>query len=107
MSSTALLCAWSLCWASMHLIADSISLKYCFTDCCAARMSCSVAVDGSGKLVGAFGPWQLSARQTVAPKVAADATINRASVLGMSELHRPIARAARTHEPYRPRPREI
>jgi len=62
MSSMAALCALSLWAESMHFSTDSISVRYCFTDCCAARISCSVAVEGSGKALGALGPWQLSAK---------------------------------------------
>src|SRR5258708_39694869 len=48
----------------MHFKTDSMSDRYCFTDCCAATISACEAVVASGKLSGAFGPWQASAMLT-------------------------------------------
>src|ERR1700680_3683591 len=80
MSSMAALCALSLWTESTHFSTDSISVRYCFTDYCAARMSCSVAVEGSGKVLGALGPWQLSARPVVAYKLPTAVRINRGTI---------------------------
>ena len=44
-------------------------------------MSCAVALDGSGKLVGALGPRQLSAEATVVHQLVVDANINETIIL--------------------------
>src|SRR5260370_41831309 len=80
MSSMAALCALSLWTASTHFLTDSISVKHCLTVCCAVRISFSVAVEGSGKLLGALGPWQPSANPVVAYRLPADASINRGTI---------------------------
>jgi hypothetical protein len=70
-------------------------------------MSCSVAVEGSGKVLGALGPWQLSAKPVVAYKLPVIASINKGIIprIGASETQ--IERTTCTHECYRPRLRKI
>jgi hypothetical protein len=49
-------------------------------------------VDGSGNVVGALGPWQLSAKPMVAYKLPAAVSINRGTIPRIRRL--PIAHRA-------------